>query len=321
MAKTLTLAEYAQLAKDPVVKKLINETLKDSTSIFDLVPFADVNTLTTRNQTRKGAATGHAFRPIGQESYADLNTGGVEDVFGDVFDVGGRHTIDKVRMMDKNMLRDPRAFEMERAREGMLRLFNKQFILGTANDPDGFRGLDDWLAENTAQDVSWASSPVFAAGGVDTFVDNLHTMWDYVDGKPDVILTNRKAKQKISSALRRSNYLSVNTDQYERKILSFDGVPFIDAGTKGGEGSNADTTDYIIPYDLGAEDHETYLYAVKFGPDHVTGLQMEPLTVEDIGFTTETDKTVYKILIHWIVGTMITHRFSVARFRVDFDAS
>lgn len=317
MANTFTLADIAQHTKEPPVRKLIDEMLKDQNGIFDMVPFAPVDTQTVRNQTWRTVPTMN-FRPINQTSYDQLTTTGIDDVVGHVYDLGGKHEIDRIYMMEKNRLRDPRSFEMDRARVGIVRKFNSQFVRGLDNDPDGFAGLDDWLADNPDQILDRSGDPVYAdTEATQDFVDDLHELFTYMpENKPDVILTNLFGVLGVNKALRRSGTLDTTTDQWERTFPTFLGVPIVDVGSTNGDRGSAN---YIIPLH---DTDQTDFYAVKFGPDYVTGLQMEGINIDDIGYTDESDHTSYKIVIRWIVGTMITHRYSVAKLaNVSFAAS
>lgn len=309
MANTMTLAEWAQHAKEPETKLFVSGLLKDSHSLFDKIPFTGVEGQTARAQTWTTLPT-ISFRPINQANYGDLTAGGVQDVIAHVYDLGGVHKIDHIFMKDKTRIRDPRVFEMERAREAMVRKFNAQFILGVANDAAGFPGLDDWLADNTAQIKDRSSAAILAdAASLAAFTDDMHEMFTRLDGgKADVILVNDTGRLGVRQVLRRSNLLADTKDQYDRVFETYMGVPIINVGSKAGTWA---ASDYIIP----TSSSTTNIYFVKLGAGYVEGLQLEGLKVEDIGYTSESDKTVYKIVISWIIGLMATHRYSLAQLK------
>lgn len=309
MANTMTLAEWAQHAKEPETKLFVSGLLKDSHSLFDKIPFTGVEGQTARAQTWTTLPT-ISFRPINQANYGDLTAGGVQDVIAHVYDLGGVHKIDHIFMKDKTRIRDPRVFEMERAREAMVRKFNAQFILGVANDAAGFPGLDDWLADNTAQIKDRSSAAILAdAASLAAFTDDMHEMFTRLDGgKADVILVNDTGRLGVRQVLRRSNLLADTKDQYDRVFETYMGVPIINVGSKAGTWA---ASDYIIP----TSSSTTNIYFVKLGAGYVEGLQLEGLKVEDIGYTSESDKTVYKIVISWIIGLMVTHRYSLAQLK------
>ncbi|MDF7665726.1 major capsid protein [Bifidobacterium sp. ESL0745] len=154
-------------------------------------------------------------------------------------------------------------------------LFQDAVINGdTAVNSSAFDGLDKALTGSSTEDTGskpdWtdmSDSGFKILDSVDDFLGNL-------DGQPTVIVSNKKALDKLRAAARRTS--AYNRDPVEglvgangRPITREDygGVLFVDAGTKAG------SNDPIIP--INKDDGTTDVYAYRVGLDGFHGISVK----------------------------------------------
>lgn len=86
------------------------------------------------------------------------------------------------------------------------------------------------------------------------------------DGKPDMLLMNRRMKTIMGAIARELKYYTQTEDAFGRKVDNYDGIPMVDLG----EYYNGEETIPCIP--IGETTGETSIYGVKLGLDAVHGI-------------------------------------------------
>lgn len=95
--------------------------------------------------------------------------------------------------------------------------------------------------------------------------------------------------------------LESEVDQFGQRVVSYDGIPVL--------------VDDFVPDDetLGSGTGLSSVYAVKFGPSGLMGLENGGITVEEVG-ALET-KNARRWRVRWYVGLALFSTVAVARLR------
>lgn len=146
-------------------------------------------------------------------------------------------------------------------------------------------------------------------------------------------LCNSQVERANWSLVRRLKLLDTTKDQFDRTLTAFRGVSFIDVGFKSDsavagnfDAAGAATTQIIgndadNPTGNGANAYTSTspIYAVRFGDDYFSGLQVSPLKVKHLGQSIDNPHK-QKINIQWIFGWGAFQKRAIARL-VGLDVS
>lgn len=136
-----------------------------------------------------------------------------------------------------------------------------------------------------------------------------------VDNRASAILVNNQCLLTLWAALQQLRLFNTAADQYDREILVYRGVPIIDMGWKSSgavEGAFAaagQQGDQVIGNDSesvstdnggNAYSNQTPIYVVRFGPEHMLGLQQTPLRVKTFG-ETHSSPHYFRTNVRWVV--------------------
>ena len=299
----VTLAQAALNTTDDLDLTVIDEFRKESALLdrmsFDPVvsPVGGGATLTytyTRLLTERGAN----FRKVNTEYTDQQATRGRTSV--DLVPLGGRFSIDRVVAQLGPNATSELTLQVQQLVKGVRATFQEALINGTGDGdfntggggsaPDylGFEGLDSILAGTSTElgvgtvfaDLAghdW--SAVNSQASAFTAMEALDELIDAVDGRPDVIMGNRRSVLRLKQIGRWAGYYSQTEDAFGRKVDMFDGIQLVDLGD--GPVSSAPRANPIIPIesrDLDgagtgtAEPGLTDIYAVRFGMDSFHGV-------------------------------------------------
>lgn len=129
-----------------------------------------------------------------------------------------------------------------------------------------------------------------------------------------VMLTNWNALLTIEAAMRQLKLFATTKDSFDRTIMEYKGVPFIDAGwteagaITGNFPAGGSKGDLVIGNDSEAVtatnggntyDKQTPIYVIRLGQDYQMGIQMSPLTVNRIG-KIQTSPHYDRTVIQWV---------------------
>ena len=311
-----------QNAPDLLTKAVI-KAWREASPLFEHMPFEDVNSL---------KAEGYVFDELPSVGFRKLNSGFSESTVApkirswSLFVLGGDIDVDLVFTKTKNAIGDPVAVQREAKTKALAYTFNDWIINGDQTNstygPDGPNGL--WyLLQKSGH---YASSQTLSAGGLDvsatatslatnqsTLIRYIEDLIDRVDGGADLLIMNRDMRIALNAAARERGLFSTTKDSIGRTVTTWgEGGPLIiDAGYK------ADQSTYVIGNTEAVDGSAltggsyTSIYAVKFGPDKFTGLQVGGVDVRDLGELES--KPVLRTRIEWITGLAASHPRCIAR--------
>ncbi|WWU67844.1 hypothetical protein QJR50_13350 [Clostridium baratii] len=152
-------------------------------------------------------------------------------------------------------------------------LFNDTFINGdSATDSKAFDGLEKALKgssteynanEDNTIDLSTSEA---VTTNYTAFLDMLDEFLTTLDGTPSFIAGNTKLISKLRACARRAAMYQVTKNDWGQQVESYNGIPFVDLGTKPGTNEDVVKTD--------PSKGTTSLYAARIGLDGLHGVSM-----------------------------------------------
>ena len=288
----LTKVEAAKLTNDMLLRGVI-ETIVMESSVLTLLPFMNV-TGTALTYNREKTMPAAQFYDVGdtwQEATPEFT-----QVTVALKILGGDADVDNFLQQTYADPNDLEAIVIESRAKAVAHLFSDTFFNGdsTAN-PKAFDGLA------TLVPASQTLEP-----GPDGGALTLDLMDELIDlvrpGRPDALLMHKRTRRKLSQLRRTSgNLLETDVDTFGRRALFYDGIPII--------------VDDFIPIDetLGAGSNLSSIYAVKFGPSGVMGIENGGIQIEAIGELETKDASRHRI--KWYAGLALFSELGVARLR------
>lgn len=293
----LTVTEWAKLNPDPLTSGVV-EIFAAENPVLAALPFTNIKG-NAYTYNREQALPGIAFRGF-NEGYAE-STGIINPQTETLTIIGGDSDYDVAQIAMGTGDNDTRAVHDAMKSKALTLAWLKTFFDGdTAVNALEFDGINKRLA----------GEQVIAAGanGAALDLDLLDKLVDAVRGTPSVLLMNKAMRRAVIKLARGSSVLSVGPDLFGREVTSYSGVPMavVEEDATGTE---------ILGFDeaQGTDDATASIYAVKFGPDALHGIQTAPISVRDLG---EIDaKPAYRTRIEWYSGLVIKHPRAVARLK------
>lgn len=177
----------------------------------------------------------------------------------------------------------------------------KTFFDGdSAANPKEFDGLNKRL---TGDQVITAG-----ANGAPLDLDMLDKLVDAVRGTPSMLLMNKAMRRAVVKLARGSSVLSVGPDLFGREVTSYSGVPMavVEEDAQGND---------LLGFDeaQGTDAATASIYAARFAPDMLHGIQTAPVSVRDLGEIEV--KPALRTRIEWYSGLVIKHPRAVARLK------
>ncbi len=285
-----TLAQLAKVETDRLKKGIMMNILRDA-KIMEVLPWENVDSLTSQALQVRTLGTGGAFRKI-NGSYTEATDADVEPVTESVYGFGGEILFDRVFDKVKNTIVNPKVFQMQMKLKAMALQFNDYFINGDhASDADGFEGLKKRVAGMpTRQTISLGDSdawdPTTDAAHARAFLDNWEKAFYYCNGgKVNAIFCNEGIYTGFTRVMRYLNLsggagiLETTKDSFDRTILVYKNAPLIDVGLKKDQ-----ATEIILDTEtaLSGGSTATSAYFASFGTDEgLTGIQLTALEAYD----------------------------------------
>ncbi len=293
----LTISEWQKLNPTPLASGIIEIFARENPVLLNL-PFINVkgNAYTyNREQTLPGIA----FRGF-NEGYTE-STGVVNPLTELLTIIGGDSDFDVAQIKMGTGDNDTRAVHDAMKAKALSLTWLKTFFFGNATTtPREFDGLNQRLTGNQ----------VISAGtnGAALTMDMLDQLIDSIQGTPSMLLMNKAARRAVVKLGRQSGVVTVSRDYFGREVDTYSGVPIgvIEDGADGNPILTSTETQ-------GSSNATTSLYAVKFGPDAMLGIQTEPMDVRDLG-EIET-KPAYRTRIEWYSGLAMKHPKCAARLK------
>lgn len=321
----ITLAQLAQVEKDPMAKFMELKILRDS-KVMSFLPFENINTLRVGASWWETLPTGGTWRSLneGYSSYEDGQLGeGQEALFG----FGGDITFDRLLEKLGNTIKDPIQLQIEGRLKSMTIDWNNTFINGDpATNVKQFTGLKKRVANlPTRQTVYFAGStsapldPTNSAANARAFFDKLDEMWTYCNaGMIDLIVCNEAVKLGFGRVHRYMQsagaYLDTTKDVIGREFLTWKGKPLIDMGLLK-DASTEIITNTEVAGDAGADSTSVYFVSLNTD-DGLYGIQIEPLKVYDPLAGGEMESKPSKLRrVDWWNGLANFGRYCIVRGR------
>jgi hypothetical protein len=288
----MTQAEAAKLTQDLMLRGVIETVVKDS-SVLQLLPFMEVvgsavvynreATMPDASFYNPGDTWTEATPTFTQVSEALKISGGDADVDNFL----------QQTYADPN---DLEAVVLASRAKAVAHKFSDTFYNGDDTvDTKSFDGLAIRVPSGQTLDMG-------ANGGTLT-LDKLDELIDLVKpGRPDALLMHKRTRRKLN-ALRRASGAMLETSvmDFGLHVLVYDGIPIL--------------VDDFIPIDevQGTELAASSIYAVKFGPEGVMGLQNGGIQVETVGELETKDATRHRI--KWYASIALFSELGVARLK------
>ena len=167
---------------------------------------------------------------------------------------------------------------------------------------NGDSAVDTKSFDGLAVAVPGSQTKTAGANGAALDLDMVDELIDMVKpGRPDALLMHKRTRRKLSSLRRGSGtVLETSVLAFGQHVVVYDGIPIL--------------VDDFIPID---ETQGTSgavcssIYAVKFGPEGVMGLENGGIQVEEVGELETKDATRHRI--KWYAAIALFSELGVAR--------
>ena len=276
----ITLSQVAKLQNNPAFKGVIQNIIRES-RVLDYIPFENVDSLEVQ-AVRWIKLPETDFRQI-NAGYQQVS-GDVDQVYESLYAFGADMRMDRVYDKLGNYIKDPRQQNIEMITKSAAFKFKDQFINGDhGTTPDGFEGLKKRISNMSARqtiNLGNAFDPKASTANALQFVDK----WEEAhykanEGDVQMILLNEGMYWGFTRVLRYAGLdyagmMDVTTDQFDRNVITYKGVPFIDMGWQ------IDMVTEIITNTENSD--ETSVYFVPINMEQgITGIQLDNLEVYD----------------------------------------
>jgi hypothetical protein len=309
-----TLAQAALLSQNDLQRGVI-ETFVIQSPVLDRLPLMDIQG-NAFAYNEEGTLPGIEFRAV-NASYTE-STGAVNQKTESLVILGGDADVDRFIVQTRGNLNDQRAIQTAMKVKAASYKFQDAFVNGDVSvDANSFDGLKKRLTGGQLIDTATNGIPVLGTSDAER-----HAFFDALDGaiaavpgingQNGAIYGDSAILAKIASSARRLTMYDQTVDEFGKKIVSYNGLPLLDIGTK------ADGTKIVpVTETQGSASDSSSLYVVRFGGDEtdraVTGLSNGGVQVRDLG---EIDaKPVFRTRIEFYCGLGVFGGKAAARLR------
>lgn len=334
---TITLADYAQMSNNPLVRA-ISYSLIDNGSVLQDIPLVSKKSFTINGARFEGNLPTVNWSQLNAEG---VTTKGTPTAYQEqVYILRNYIDVDKYIVEEENAIVDPRASQTEAYMKALTYDVNYKFIkndhiTGDVNAPVGLKyrvangGAFGVRPENSIDaggvDLSLAGMTQATANHFLVLLDQLLWSVDSPEGTGVKLYMNEVAKRQFAAAIRvmgTSGGFDVMQDQFNRTIQMYKGAVIRDIGYKadqstriiagnGVSGSGATGETAAGADSTGASATFTSIYAVNYSTDHFFGWQFEEPNVQDLGLIY--NGVIYRTLVDWAVGLVNASTRSIAR--------
>lgn len=269
----MTLADMKAGMNDKVAQQVVDIFLRES-EILQLLPFDNCvspqggSTLTYSYMQKKIPSVA-AFRALNSEYTANEAT--LERKTADLKIFGGKFSMDRVLHRAEGVYNNL-AFQMKEKILAAISLFHYTLVNGNATTTaTEFDGLDKMLAGTSTE---FGTSTVIDVSTIEKLKNNADQLYEALQNlikstNADALLMNTSTISKIQTLARVLGYKTESEEAFGRKVVSMDGVRFMDLGkhytTEGDTVTGNDCVKAGISRTVGAaQTGLTDVYAVKF---------------------------------------------------------
>ena len=267
----LTLAQAKVGMADKVDQMVVDEFRRDSFLLDKLIfdnavsPGTGGSTMTygymqlLTPSTAEGRKLNEEYKPgeaLKTKKNADIK------IFGGSFQVD--------RVLEDTAAKSEITFQLQQKTKAASNKFHYDFInADSANKETDFDGLEKLVKGTSTEYIPTTaidlSDETKIAANSKKFVFELDQWLGTLDGRPDMLLMNRRMKTIMSVVARELKYFTQTEDAFGRKVDNYDGIPMVDMG----EYYDGLTTVPCVATDTSGE---TSIYAVKIGLDACHGI-------------------------------------------------
>ncbi len=324
-ASALTLAQYALLSNDPLVKKVTHSLLMYGNVLED-IPLVSKKTLIANGVRWEGNLPTVTWAPLNSDP--TVSSGTPTPYQEQAYLIRNAIDVDRFLVEDENQIVDPRGSQVDAFLRAVTYDVNDKFInnhpgTGDANAPVGLKERIDSYAtygvrsENKIDgggvDMTQANMTAATANTFLEFLDQLLWSVDSKTGQGCCLYMNEVMLRRLARACRLlgSSALDITRDNYDREILTYRGAKLVDIGYKADQSTRIIT---VTEANTGAAGSSTYtsIYAAHYGEEHLLGWQFEPLAPKDIGLVGN-GGTIFRVIFDWAFGLLNQHTRSMAR--------
>ncbi|WP_196028307.1 major capsid protein [Longicatena caecimuris] len=181
---------------------------------------------------------------------------------------GGSFQVDRV--LEETAAKSEIAFQLQQKTKAASNKFHYDFInADSTNKETDFDGLEKLVKGTSTEYIPSTSIDLSdetkIAANSKKFVFELDQWLGTLDGRPDMLLMNRRMKTIMSAVARELKYFTQTEDAFGRKVDNYDGIPMVDMG----EYYDGSTTVPCVATDTAGE---TSIYAVTIGLDACHGI-------------------------------------------------
>lgn len=342
----LTLADYAAISNDPLVKEITKSLHKTWNAVKDIP-------LSTNPSLRQ---TGMRFtnENIPVPNWTPLNTEPQtfktkpKSYEEQLYILRNKLTVDRRILEQPNAIVDPVESQIQMFLEGFAYDFNDKFInndptsSAVGNSADCFPGISYRLNNNadydipsemiiSSQDISATNLFRTATKGnnvpwgqqaANRMIADIQQLFDNMnspDGDGIVLYCSELAKRQFEMCIRVMGIgagFDITQDSYDRPVEKFKSATIRTVGRKS-DGvtpviSNVQT---LTGTNLDAS-KATSIFAVRYGTGYVTGWQSEPFKPKNLGLSQE-NGFMHNVLFDWGVGLWIPHTRAIGRLNIQ----
>lgn len=339
----LTLADYAALSNDPLIKEITKSLHKTWNALKDI----PLSTNPSLRQT--GMRYLNANIPVpnwtGLNSEPQTFKSKPKSYEEQLYILRNKLTVDRRILDQPNAIVDPVESQIQMFLEGFAYDFNDKFInnnpasTAAGNSADCFPGLNYRL--NNASDYDIPSEMIITSQNISAnttdgllqstgntlankFIADLQNLFDNMnapDGDGVVLYMSELAKRQVEMAIRVLGIgagFDITQDSYDRPVEKFKNATIRTVGRKS-DGvtpiiSNTQTIGSL------AASRASSIFAVRYGTGYVTGWQSEPFKPKYLGLSNE-NGIMHNVLFDWGVGLWIPHNRALGRLDVVVSAS
>lgn len=321
----MTIAQWANMANDPLVYKFVKSLLNVGNPMND-IPFVSKASLKMNGQ-RLTTAPDVNWRSLNSDT--TQTTVNFLPFQESAYILSNALDVDIKLLQDSNWITDPRAARLMAYAEGQAFDFADKFINNNhiSGDVNAIVGLRARLDQATLYGNNTAC--LIDAGGVDLsdsgitatttskFNAYVRRMLDEIgspDGEGCVIYMSRELRRRWEMGLRLSGSGSgfdTTKDAFGRRVEVFGNAVIRPVGVKKDQSTEIITNTETSAGANGSSNY-TSMYAVRFGEGYLTGWQMGPLTVQDLG-QLPSNPTMYRLFVDWACGLWQEHTRAIAR--------
>jgi hypothetical protein len=346
----LTLADYAAISNDPLVKEITKSLHKTWNALKDI----PLSTNPSLRQTGMRYLNANIPTPnwTGLNSEPQTFKSKPKSYEEQLYILRNKLTVDRRILDQPNAIVDPVESQIQMFLEGFAYDFNDKFInnnpasTAAGNSADCFPGLNYRLNNvsdydipsemviASASDISTnATGGLFGSGtgagtrSANLFIADLQTLFDNMnapDGDGVVLYMSELTKRQIEMAIRAMGIgagFDITQDSYDRPVEKYKNATIRTVGRKS-DGvtpiiSNTQTISGVAATinTVATGSRQTSIFAVRYGSGYVTGWQSEPFKPKYLGLSPE-NGIMHNVLFDWGVGLWVPHNRALGRIDV-----